>query len=78
MDAMVMSNALFATFIPMQIRRPKHWRTLIFGLNNIYMHAYHMLRVLVHGYSEGQHDFPPHRGIARAGIRRNRDRHWDP
>ena len=77
-DAMVMINALFATFIPMQIRRPKPWRTLIFWLNNIYMHAYHMLRDLVHVYSEGWHDFSPHLGIARAGIHRNRDRHWDP
>ena len=29
-DAMVMNKALFVTFIPRQIRRPKPWRTLIF------------------------------------------------
>jgi hypothetical protein len=52
-DAMAMNKALFATFIPRQIRRPKPWRMLIFWMDNIYMHAYHMLRVLVHGYSEG-------------------------
>ena len=52
-DTMVMNMALFATFIPRQTRHPKPWRTLIFSVNNIYMHAYQMIRVLVYGYSEG-------------------------